>query len=154
VKLDEIDAKILHALIRDARTNLKEIAKECGVSSNAIFKRVKRLRSTGVIRGTLLYTNMSCFGSMYPASIGINLNPKQENEVAKLIRERANVIEISQSVGKHDLCAFIVAKSIIEINNIKQLIRKQPGVKSITVSLWSKPQFAFENLNLQPQEPE
>ena len=59
MKLDEIDVKILHALIRDARTNLKDIAKECGVSSNAIFKRVKHLRDEGVIVGTVLYADLS-----------------------------------------------------------------------------------------------
>jgi DNA-binding Lrp family transcriptional regulator len=154
VKLDEIDVKILHALIRDARTNLKEIAKECGVSSNAIFKRVKHLKDEGVIVGTVLYADLNEFGRMYPASIGINLNPNQEEEVAKLIRERASVIESAQSVGKYDLLVFMVAKSISEIDNIKQLVRKHPGVKNVAVNLWTNPRFTFENLNLQPQESE
>lgn len=154
MELDEIDLKILRALIRDARTNLKDIAKECGLSSNAIFKRIQHLRSTGVIMGTILFVNMSALGNTYPAAIGVNLNPRQEKVVAKLIRERANVIDISQSVGEYDLCVFMIAKSISEIDYMKQLIRKQPGVERVAVSLWSKAQFIFENLNLQPQEDE
>jgi DNA-binding Lrp family transcriptional regulator len=52
VKPDEIDGKILRALIRDAHTKLKEIADDCGLSSSAIVKRIKRLKGIGVIVGT------------------------------------------------------------------------------------------------------
>ena len=72
VKLDEIDVKILSALIRDARTKLKEIAKECGLSSAAVFKRIKQLKSIGVIVGTTLYPDARQFGYTNVATIGIN----------------------------------------------------------------------------------
>ena len=151
VELDEIDVKILSALIRDARTKLKEIAKDCDLTSNAIFKRIKRLKSIGVIVGTTLYPDAKQFGYTHIATIGINLDNAQENEIVKLIRERtkANLIELSSSIGKYDLCAFMLTKSLQELDNITQAIRKHPGVKRIAINIWvSEPYFLLENLEL------
>ena len=150
VEIDEIDVKILRELLKDARTKLKDIAKDCGLSSTAILNRVKRLKAAGVITGAALFINMSLLGYMYPASIGIDLNHGQETQVIKSIRERANLISLSQSVGKNDLNIFLVAKSVKEIDNLKQTIRKQAGVRKISISLWSTPYFNFENIDLQP----
>lgn len=154
VELDEIDVKILSALIRDARTKLKEIAKDCGVSSNAIIKRIKHLKSNGVIVGTTLFPDAKQFGYTHIATIGVNIDCAQETEIANLIRERArkNLIELSSSLGKYDLCAFMLAKSLQEVDNITQAIRKHPGVKRVAVNIWvSEPYFLLENLHMQPK---
>jgi len=153
LELDEIDVKILSALIRDVRTKLKEIAKDCGLTSNAIFKRIKRLKSIGLIVGTTLFPDAKKFGYTQVATIGINLDYAQEDEIVKLILERANanLIDLSSSIGKYDLCAFMFAKSLQELDNITQVIRKHPGVKRIAVNIWvSEPYFLLENLDLQP----
>ncbi len=153
VELDEIDVKILSALIRDARTKLKEIAEDCGLSSNSVFKRIKHLKDIGVIVGATLYPDARQFGYTHIATVGINLDYNQENEIVKLIRERAkmNLIELSSSIGKYDVCAFMLTKSLQELDNITQAIRKHPGVKRIAVNIWvSEPYFLLENLDLQP----
>ena len=153
VELDEIDVKILSALIHDARTKLKEIAKDCGLSSNAVFKRIKHLKSIGVIVGTTLFPDAAKLGFTCVAIIGINLDFAQETEIVKLIQERArtNLIELSSSIGKYDLSAFVLTKSLAELDNITQAIRKHPGVKRVAVNIYvSAPYFFIENLDLQP----
>lgn len=154
VEIDEVDVKILRELIKDARTKLKDIAKDCGLSSNAIFKRVKRLKATGVITGTILYTNLELLGLRYPATIGINLEPDHELKIAKLIRKHANLIAVNPCFGKYDLCAFVMAKSISQLELLKEIIRKQPGVRRIAVNFWDKAYFNLENVGLQPKRAE
>jgi DNA-binding Lrp family transcriptional regulator len=150
VEIDEIDVKILRALIKDARAKLKDIAKTCGVSSTAIINRIKRLKTAGVITGAVQYIDMSRLGYMQPATIGISLNYRQEAQVVKLIRERAKVIMFDQSVGKTDLSIFCVAKNIKELDDLKQLIKKQPQIRRVTINLWSTPFPNFEKLEIQP----
>ena len=150
VEIDEIDVKILRELIKDARAKLKDIAKTCGVSSTAIMNRIKRLKTTGVITGAVQYIDMSRLGYMQPATIGISLNYSQESQVVKLIRERAKVIMFDQSVGKNDLSIFCVAKNIKELDDLKQLIKKQPQIRRVTINLWSTPYPNFEKLDIQP----
>jgi DNA-binding Lrp family transcriptional regulator len=153
VELDEIDVKILGALIRDARTKLKEIAEECGLTSNAVFKRIKHLKDVGVIVGTTLYPDAREFGYTHVATVGVNLDYTQEDEIVKLILERTkmNLIELSSSLGKYDLTAFMFAKSLQELDSITQAIRKHPGVKRVAVNIWvTQPYFILENLDLKP----
>lgn len=150
VEIDEIDVKILRELIKDARAKLKDIAKKCDVSSSAIMNRIKRLKTTGVITGAVQYIDMSRLGYMQPATIGISLNYSQESQVVKLIRERAKVIMFDQSVGKNDLSIFCVAINIKELDDLKQLIKKQPQIRRVTINLWSTPFPNFAKLDIQP----
>ena len=152
VEIDEIDVKILRKLIEDARTKLKDIAKTCGLSSAAIFHRIKRLKAAGVIVGALMFSDMSQIGYLYPASFGVNIKPEQEPAIAKMFRQRTNIVLLSPSAGNSSFTIFFVGKSLKEIEHLKQLIRKQTGTSKITVNLWSTPHFDFENIDLQPTQ--
>jgi Lrp/AsnC family transcriptional regulator, regulator for asnA, asnC and gidA len=154
VEIDEVDIKILLTLIKDARTKLKDIAKDCGLSANAIFKRVERLKAAGVITGTILFINPESFDLRQTTTIGINLEPNQEVEVASLIRKHANLIHLDTSFGKYDICAFAITKNIANLELLKQIIRKHPGITRIAVNFWDKVYFNLGNIALQPQRAE
>ena len=50
-KLDNIDRKIIEMLQKNARTPVKEIAKEVFLSSPAVSARIEHLEKTGLITG-------------------------------------------------------------------------------------------------------
>jgi Lrp/AsnC family transcriptional regulator for asnA, asnC and gidA len=152
VEIDEVDIRILCMLIKDARTELNDIAKDCGLSANAIYKRVERLKEAGVITGTILFLNHEPFGFGQTATIGINLDPNQEVEVANLIRKHAHLIHLDTSFGKYDICAFVIAKDIAQLELLKQIIRKQLGIKRIVVNFWDKTYGNLGNIGLQPKK--
>jgi len=135
-------------LIRDARTNLTAIAKNCSLSVNAIHKRVRRLKAAGVITGTIVFINPEPFDLKQIVTIGVNLEPKHEIRVTNLIRKFAYLIHIDRSIGKYDICAFVIAKNMQQIELLKENIRKHAGVKSIAVNFWGKTFFNFENIGL------
>jgi len=143
-----MDAKILRALIKDARTKIKEIAKNCGLSSTAIVNRIKRLKTEGVIEGSVLFWDMSVLGFLYPASIGINLDSSQYSKVIKIIEEQTNVIILSHSIGKHDLTVFLIAKNLMNIDQLKQIIAARAWVRKISINLWTTPHFHFGNVEI------
>jgi Lrp/AsnC family transcriptional regulator for asnA, asnC and gidA len=150
VEIDEIDVKILRELIKDARAKAKDIAKTCSLSAVAILNRIKRLKAGGVIVGALMFNDMSKIGDLYPASIGVNVKPEQEHAVAKVLRERTNLVLLNPSAGNSSFNIFFVAKSLKEIEYVKQLVGKKTGTSQIAVSLWTTPYFGLENIDLQP----
>lgn len=154
VEIDEFDIKILHMLIKDARTQLSDIAKDCGLSVNAIHKRVTRLKAAGVITGTIVFINPEPFDLEQVATVGINLEPNQEVEVANLIRKFTYLIHIDISLGKYDICAFIIATNMNQIELLKATIRNHTGIKRIAVNFWSKTYFNFGNIGLKPKRVE
>jgi DNA-binding Lrp family transcriptional regulator len=150
VETDETDIKVLAALIKNSRAKLKDIAKDCGVSSVTILHRIKRLKELGVITGTTLFPNLKELGFI-AASIGIDVEAKEEEEILALIEKQANLMETSRSFGKYDLCAFVFADNLANLENITQVVRKHNGVKRITANMWvAKPAFNFENIDLEP----
>jgi len=64
--LDETDRRILSVLQRDARTSMRKISKEVGVSLGTVSNRVRKLEGTGVIRGYAVLLD--------PEKIGWDLN--------------------------------------------------------------------------------
>ncbi len=106
IRIDETDKKILSILIHDARTRLKDIAKECGISSVSVLNRIKRLKKLGVITGATLFPNLNALGFQIVATIGIETDTN-EDEIIKFIAEHTELIEPSTCIGKYDLTGII-----------------------------------------------
>lgn len=152
VKIDEIDKKILCLLISDARTRLKDMAKECNMSSVSVYNRIKRLRELGVITGATLFPKIESVGISIVATIGIETS-SNEDEILQFIGDNADLIEPSPSIGKYDLCALVYAENIEKLDMVVNELRKRFGVRKVSVYVWSsEPVLAFENIDLQPKE--
>lgn len=153
IALDDTDVKILNILIQDARTRLKDIAEECGTSSVAVLNRIKRLKNLKVITGATLYPNISKLGLPIVATIGVNFDGNQDQEIIKLIDEQACLVEPSPSIGEYDLCALVFAKNLIELDKVGYSIRKHFAASKVTINVWSGlPKFSFDNIDLKPKE--
>ncbi len=151
VKIDEIDIKILSLLIKDARTRLKDIAKDCGISSVSALNRIKNLKTLGVITGTVIWPRLDLLGVPIAATVGIDVD-SNEDKVIKLISEQMILMEPSASLGKYDLLVPVIAENVTELDKIAYEARKCPGVRKVTINVWSgKPHLIFENVNLQPK---
>jgi len=82
------------------------------------------------------------------ATIGINLNPDQEQNVMNLIRDKKmNLAAISRSMGKFDLCVFVMAKNLEEIEDLKRDLILQ-GINRVSVNFWGKTHVQYENVEL------
>jgi DNA-binding Lrp family transcriptional regulator len=149
IPLDDIDCKILHSLIRDARTKLKDIAKDCGVSSVTILNRISQLKAKGVITGSILFPNLTKYTDVIMATLGLKVESGKEGEILKLIQEKTYSIEPYVGIGKYDLLAFVTAKNINELEKATQEIRKHNSVKKIAINIWvNSPHMNFENIDL------
>ena len=154
VKIDETDKKILSILIQDARTRLKDIAKECNISSVSVLNRIKRLKAQGVITGATLFPSLNALGFQIVATIGIETD-SDEDEIIKFIAEHTDLIEPSPSIGKYDLTALVYAENIAALDKVVYEVRKRFGVRKVTVNVWTgHPHMVFENIELQPKEVE
>lgn len=151
VEIDEKDVKILNILIKDVRARLKDIAKECGISSVSALNRIKRLKKLKVITGAMLFPSIGELGSPLVATIGVVLDGNKKDEIIRLISKQTNLVEPSTCIGKYDLCALVFAENISELNKAAQLVKERFGAREVALNLWSgQPHLVFENINLQP----
>ncbi len=152
-KIDEIDVKIIKILLEDARTNMKTIAKNCGISYNTAIKRIERLKTTGVILGTTLTVKLETLGYKQSAGLGIITDASQESKIYNFIKEQPSVIHVVHSFGKFDLVVRMCGRNLKEIDTLVQNIKKLQGVQSVSLDVFIGEQQCFpENLDIQPTQ--
>ena len=148
-QIDEIDVKILQALIKNARTKLKDIAENCDISITAIKRRIDNLKKKQLIIKSSLIVDMEILGYPINAVININLNQEKEKEIIDIVNSFAKVGGINKTVGVYDLCLVVFTKSIDELDQLKHKIRNRTGVKTIDVNIWNKIHINYSNLVLE-----
>ena len=62
IEIDAIDRALLRALVEDAGQSAGALARVLGMSQPVIWRRIKRLRDTGVIKGTRLRLDKAALG--------------------------------------------------------------------------------------------
>ena len=77
-KLDNIDRKIIEMLQKNARTPVKEIAKEVFLSSPAVSARIEHLEKNGLITGYHAQLNPVFLGYHIKAFINLEVEPNQK----------------------------------------------------------------------------
>jgi len=151
IELDETDVKILNMLIHDARTRLKDIAKECKTSSVSVLNRIKRLKNLKIITGSTILPNVAALGLPIVATIGVNIDGNKDKEIIKAMEEQTHIIEPSSSIGEYDITGLVFAKNISELDKIVYSMKERFDARKITINVWSgTPKMVYENIDLQP----
>jgi len=152
VRIDEVDINILRALQKDARANFASIARDCGVSTDTVSKRFRRMKKVGIIRGTTILLNPKSFGYDCVASLGIDVGYPHLREVVESIRRVPEIIFCTSSMGSHDIFCIAVLKNVGRLSQVKDLIKGHPAVIEVTTSIWideillCPENFEFEHL--------
>ena len=92
-ELDNIDKSIIRILQENARTPVKDIAKEVFLSSPAVSARIERLEKRGILTGYHATVNPMLFGYHIKAFINLEVEPAQKKEFYPFIDRIPNVIE-------------------------------------------------------------
>jgi len=114
-ELDALDVKILDLLQRDASLSIAEIADKVGLSSSPCWRRIERLKKSGIITGqvTLLDQEKLGLGFEVFASVKLTL-PSRENlekfETAAL--RWPEVVDCATVTGSADYMLRIVTRDM------------------------------------------
>jgi Lrp/AsnC family transcriptional regulator for asnA, asnC and gidA len=136
VRIDEIDLNIIRALQKNARTSFASIAKDCGVSTDTISKRFRKMKKAGVIRGTTILLNPKSFGYECVGSLGVDVSYPHLREVVESLRKLPEIVICTTSMGKHDIFCIAVLKNVGRLSQVKDLIKGHPAVREVTTSIW------------------
>jgi len=130
VELDEIDRRLLDLLQSDAKVPYAVLARILGISSSGVHKRVKRLFNTGAINKFVAVINPQVMGKKLKAFIGISTSPGTCREVIDQLSQRAEVLEIHEVAGEHDLFVKLITDDTLKLNDLLHEMDKIPGVSS------------------------
>ena len=125
VKLDQVDHRILAEMQRDARTPMPVLAERAGVSAPACYRRVRRLRETGVIEREVAIVAPRTLG--WPLSMMVLVVLEREasrtaDEMRRKLQGEEAVIEAWQITGEYDFAVRIIARDMEDYDELTQRI--------------------------------
>ncbi|MFE2038708.1 Lrp/AsnC family transcriptional regulator [Streptomyces scopuliridis] len=128
--LDDLDRKILTALIADARASFKEIGLSIGLSAPAVKRRVDRLREDEVITGFTTVVTPSALGWHTEAYVEVFCEgaapPKR---LAEVVRNHPEIQSAVTVTGRADAILHIRALDVEHFEDVLERIRAESFVK-------------------------
>lgn len=127
--MDHIDTRILRCLTQDARINASQISAKVNLSVSAVIERMKKLESSGLIKGYTAVIDERLAGYDVQALISIRLeHPKYNQSFTQQMCSHSRVMECYYITGDFDYVARVSACSTEELTEVLNDIKKIPGV--------------------------
>jgi Lrp/AsnC family transcriptional regulator for asnA, asnC and gidA len=131
-ELDDIDSRIIHSLVKNARITLSQMSKEIEVPDATISNRLKKL-DKNVIKQYTLILDLDKFGLKVTAIIIIQTESEKHRNVELKLAKLEEVSEVYSISGEYDILIKVWAQSLEELNNIvNSKIRSVDGVEDLT----------------------
>ncbi|TYB86084.1 Lrp/AsnC family transcriptional regulator [Oceaniovalibus sp. ACAM 378] len=131
--MDQKDRGIIACLTADARTSLKDLASEIGLSSPSIAERIRRLEQIGIIKCFTVDLDPKALGYALEAVVRIRPMPGKVQPVERLIIETPQIIECSKVTGDDCFVATLHVRSMEEIDKILEKISEKASTSTSLV---------------------
>ena len=109
--LDNIDAKILHLIQKDAGLSVSDISDQVGLSSSPCWRRIKRMEEMGIIKGRVTLLDRKTLGLDFEVLVAVKLAlPNRENmeNFEKAVARMPEVVQCAVVTGAVDFMLRIV----------------------------------------------
>jgi Lrp/AsnC family leucine-responsive transcriptional regulator len=117
--LDTVDAGILDALAKDARSSIAEVARLVGLSAPSVSERIARLEEAGVIEGYTLTISPKALGLPIAAWLRIRPVPGQLQTVMEILQGLPEIVECDRITGED---CFIARAHVRSVDELEMLI--------------------------------
>lgn len=155
-KIDQIDAKILKILLKEARTSYTDIAKECKITIGAVRMRYKNMLKAGIINGQIMQVNPQSLGYKCIADIGIITSIENEKKVIEFLKTRPYILHILGLFGKYNMAVKVALNDIKKLTEIIDDLESNIYIKHVDAMIWAEATNMdhTENLIIKPILPE
>ena len=119
--LDDTDRRILRHLQADPELSTADLAARAGVTAPVCWRRLSKLRETGVLIGQEAVINWRALGFEVEVSLRFTLDKTQRNafdEFLAAAREVPEVIEIQTFLGRVDVRLNVLARDMAHYQDI------------------------------------
>src|SRR5262245_56914909 len=132
-RLDRVDRELLAALSRDGRRPAADLAKELGLSRQAVTERIRDLERRGVIRGYRADVDPAALGLGVRAQLRLTLDgktPQKEKDVLRRLTGNPLVRSIYRVSGEDCFVAEVICRRIEDVNALLQELQTTRAIQS------------------------
>lgn len=112
---DDTDRRILRQLLADPGAPNGALATRAGVTAASLWRRMERMRESGVLRGVQARIDWRAMGWAVEVSLRFTLDkthPRAFDEFLAALRKVPEVIEIQSFLGSVDWRASVIARDM------------------------------------------
>lgn len=118
VTLDDVDRRIVAALVDDGRLSINELASRVGVSRATAYARLDRLRANGVITGFTAKVDPAKVGHGVAALILVNVEQNEWRAARDELLDLPGVEYLAFTSGGFDMVALVRVPSIEALRDV------------------------------------
>ena len=138
-ELDDIDRKLLRALVEDATQSAGALGRRFNLSQPATWRRIKRLTRDGAIKGRRLVLDPEKLGFGVTVFLGIKLATKGRVSLEDFERAVAGIPEVQtveHVLGMYDYRLRVVARDIADFERVlRRRIMSLPGAGDVEANV-------------------
>ena len=128
--IDRYDRQVLQLLQEDADLTVSDIAERVGLSTNACWRRIKRLEEQNVIRQHVVLLSEKTLGLNLTVFVSIKTNEHNDNWLKRFaagVKSIPEVVEFYRISGATDYLLKIITRDIQDYDRVyKKLISVAP----------------------------
>jgi DNA-binding Lrp family transcriptional regulator len=120
---ENLDAKLINALLGDGRASLRSLAEELDVSVTTVSNHLRDLEDEGVIEGYTPRVNYDALGYDVTAVIQLKVEGSALPEITDRLQDEKQMISVYEVTGDYDIIAIGKFKDTDGMNSqIKSLL--------------------------------
>lgn len=139
IDLDDLDRALLRALARDATQSAGALGRELGLSQPATWRRIRKLESSGVLKGRHLRLNAEALGFGVTVFLGIKLATKGRVSLEDFERAVSAIPEVQRVehvLGLYDYRLRVVARDLPDFERVlRRRVMTLPGVGEVEANV-------------------
>lgn len=139
IEIDDIDRAILALLTQDAAQGAGAVGRTCGLSQPAAWRRIKRLREAGVIKGQRLVLDAQALGFGVTVFLGVKLATKGRVSLEDFERAVSAIPEVQtveHVLGLYDYRLRVVARDLSDFERVlRRRIMTLPGAGEVEANV-------------------
>lgn len=143
VELDALDRKILDRYRRDTRRTAESIGKEVGLSTAAVHRRLKRMRTGGVIEAEVARVSPMALGLPLACIVAVDIDREGRADIERFAARMQRCASVQQcSYVTGEAADFILVVAVADMAAYEAFTREHllsdPNVRSFTTHVVMK----------------
>lgn len=132
---DATDEQILIRLHDNGREPYEDIAKELGIESQVVRRRVRDMKDAGIIRGFSVNTDPAALGYI-PVAFGLSVRARRTDEIAEQLAESKHVYKVWILSGRHNIICHACFEDITAFQQFNhEVLQNIEGITSFESSI-------------------
>jgi DNA-binding Lrp family transcriptional regulator len=132
---ENLDRKLVNALLGDGRASLRSLAEDLDVSVTTVSNHLSALEEDGIIHGYTPKVDYDKLGYDVTAILQLKVEGSELVDVTETLSEHKQMVSVYEVTGDHDIIAVGKFEDTDGMNNEIKTLLNDPGITESNTSV-------------------